>query len=230
MSMHNNIKHWWRDLFRYPAYQKPDASYDAYWEHRDMGALNSFQKERADFLLTKVHDGDSVLDVGCGDGRILAYLQAKNPTLHLSGVDGSPMALRIARERGLAVREGDIRDLASLGDAAVDHIVFFEVLEHIADSEALLAWAVAHASKAVVFSVPNTGFFTHRFRLLLGRFPLQWRAHPSEHVRFWTVQDMHWWLDQLGYRYELHTYEGVPFLNRLWPSLFAAGMIISIKS
>lgn len=230
MSIPSTIKHWLRDLFRYPNYRRIDQSYNDYWSQRDTGSLNSFQKERADFLLKKVNDGDSVLDVGCGDGRILIYLQAKSPTLHLSGIDGSPWALERARERGLDVREGDIRDVASLGDATADYIVLFEVLEHITTSEALLAWANAHVRKVIVFSVPNTGFFTHRLRLFLGRFPLQWRAHPSEYVRFWTMRDMRWWLDSLGYQYELHTYEGVPFLNRLWPSLFAAGMIISIKS
>jgi hypothetical protein len=42
------------------------------------------------------------------------------------------------------------------------------------------------------------------------------------------MRDMLWWLNQLGYRYELHAYEGVPFLNHIWPSLFAAGLLATI--
>ncbi len=201
-----------------------------YWNNRDVGSLNSFQKARGDFALAKFKDNDSVLDLGCGDGRILSYLHAKNPTLHLSGIDSSTVALKIARERGLDVHYGDIRNVESLGDVTTDHIILFEVLEHIINSEELLAWANVCARKTVMFSVPNTGFFIHRLRLLFGKFPLQWRASPSEHVRFWTVRDMRWWMNQLGYsNYELHSYEGVSFLNRIIPSLFAAGIIVTIK-
>jgi methionine biosynthesis protein MetW len=228
MSFKNDFKHWVRDLWRYPSFRPADASYDEYWSHRDMGSLNSFQKSRADFLLGRLHNGDSVLDIGCGDGRILAHLKAKRSSLHLTGIDGSPKALEIARERGLDVRQADIQDMASLGDLSADYITLFEVLEHMTDSESVLAWSCQHARKAVIFSVPNTGFIMHRLRLLLGRSPLQWRAHPAEHLRFWTMTDMQWWMKSLGYTSAVHGYEGVPLLNRIWPSLFAAGLIVVV--
>jgi methionine biosynthesis protein MetW len=229
MTMLNRTKHWMYDLFRYPAYRPADVSYDEYWAHRDTGPLNVFQKARADFLLKHLHDGSSVLDVGCGDGRILSYLKLHQPSLRVSGIDASPKALAVARERGLDVHHGDVRDTISLGRASADYILLLEVLEHMTDSEGLLAWAVAHAKRQVICSVPNTGFIVHRFRLLAGRFPLQWKAHPGEHVRFWTVRDMRWWLNSLGYHFTIHMYEGVPILNRLWPALFAAGMVITIS-
>ncbi len=229
MSFTNDIKHWFRDLFRYPRYHSSDASYDVYWSQRDMGQLNSFQKTRADYILSNIQNGDSVLDVGCGDGRTLAYIHEQRPAVHLRGVDSSPAALTIARERGLDVRPGDVEDLGTLGHDMYDYVVVFEVLEHMPNSEELLAWAVAHARKAVLISVPNTGFLMHRLRLLSGRFPLQWRAHPSEHVRFWTLRDMRWWLVALGYdRAQIVAYEGVPILNRIWPSLFGCGLIVSL--
>lgn len=229
MKIIRKIIRWYTALLLYPPYRPADASYDEYWSHRDMGSLNSFQKFRADFLLAQLHDGDSVLDVGCGDGRILAYLKAKRSGLHLVGVDGSPKALEIARGRGLEVRQADIRDQASLGDLSADYMILFEVLEHMTDSESLLAWAHRQARKATVFSVPNSGFIMHRLRLLLGRVPLQWRAHPAEHLRFWTATDMHWWLQSLGYTYTLHGYEGVSVLNHIWSSLFAAGLIVVVS-
>lgn len=229
MSFKNDLKHWVRDLFKYPSYHPVDELYDEYWLHRDMYSLNSYQKFRADFLLKIVSSGASILDVGCGDGRILAYLNGKNPTLNLAGVDSSVRALDLARERGLTVRRVDFRDPLSLGDPPTDYVVLFEILEHLTDSEKLLSWARGYAKKAVVFSVPNTGFIAHRLRLLFGRVPLQWRSHPAEHVRFWTATDMRWWLKSLDYPYELHAYEGVPVLNRLWPSLFAAGLIVVIR-
>ena len=230
MSILNKAKHWLRDMFRYPAMKSSGQSYDGYWSVRDMNALNSFQRRRAEYLLNLVSTDSSVLDVGCGDGRILAYLKERRPDLKLSGIDSSPAALKIAAGRGIDVSLIDLRKADELGRRPADFIILFEVLEHMSDSEGLLRWATENARHSVVFSVPNTGFITHRLRLLLGRFPLQWRADPAEHLRFWTMSDMAEWLKGLGFRYQLRGYEGVPYLCELWPSLFAEGLMVSLPT
>lgn len=224
----SSIRHWIRDLFRYPTYRSFDPSYDEYWTHRDVDAVSVYQRRRARMVMDVARDGDSVLDVGCGDGRMLAYIRKLSPNLRLFGIDNSPSALGVARSRGLHVDQIDLLKLTDV-EMHADIVTLFEVIEHFADSERLLAWAVAHARNAVLFSVPNSGFFTHRLRLLLGRFPLQWRAHPSEHLRFWTLRDMEWWLRQLDYEHTLIPYEGVPILNRMWPSLFAEGVVVVVR-
>ena len=67
-------------------------------------------------------------------------------------------------------------------------------------------------------------------RLLLGRFPLQWLAHPGEHLRFWTHVDFLWWANCLGYRVQTAIpYQGTPFLKRLWPNLFASGIVYVLE-
>lgn len=228
MSLPNKLKHWFRDLWRYPAYRPVDASYDTYWNSRDMNTLNSFQGERVRIIASRLTSGDSVLDVGCGDGRILEALSVVAQTISASGIDSSGEAIRIARERGLPVRQADIRNLEALNHDKVDWVLLLEVLEHMPESERILAWARAHARKGVFVSIPNTGFIVHRLRLLLGRFPLQWRAHPGEHVRFWTLRDAKWWLSSLGLSGSITCYEGIPLLNTLFPSLFAEGIILCI--
>lgn len=231
MGFLNHTKHYIRDLFRYPALQARDGNYDAYWHHRDVASLelNSYQRERVGLILRYgVQARDRVLDIGCGDGRVLAALKKAMVLKEAIGLDSSEVALEQARAKGLSAIKGDLQDLRSAPLA--DVVMFLEVLEHVPNSEELLTWAIAHADRTVIFSVPNTGFIMHRLRLLMGRFPLQWRAHPSEHLRFWTMHDMRWWLDQLDYRNaRIHTYEGIPVLNKLWPSLFAAGLLIIIN-
>lgn len=227
------LKNYIKDIFRYPKYYSPDEVYEVYWSKRDIHnpVLNSFQKNRADLLLSILKEGDSVLDIGCGNGNILVYVKNKIKLGRVLGVDTSATILEIAKKNGIEVIEKDIRNPRNLDDLnGFDIILFFEVLEHIMDSDAMLGWAMDRSSKGVIFSVPNTGFIMHRLRLLLGRFPLQWRAHPSEHVRFWTLRDMRWWLGELGYKNsKIYTYEGIPILNRIWPSLFSAGLFIFIK-
>jgi len=70
----------------------------------------------------------------------------------------------------------------------------------------------------------------YRLRLLFGKFPAQWRVHPGEHVRFWTARDLRWWLLAQGIEnYKIFYYEGIPLLNKIVPSLFAAGFVVYIQ-
>lgn len=231
--MLNKFKHYIRDLLRYPIYQRPDQAYETYWKSRDIATikLNSFQQKRAELLAKLIKDGDSVLDVGCGDGGILAYVREHAKPGRLLGIDSSTTVLEAARRRGLEVIQDDIRNPGQLGAVGhFDYVTLFEVLEHMVNAEELLDWSLHNARKEVVFSVPNTGFIFHRLRLLFGRFPLQWKAHPSEHVRFWTLRDMRWWLTQLDRgNARVRAYEGIPLLNRFWPALFARGIFVRIS-
>lgn len=217
-----------RDLIRYPSYRPLDESYDTYWSARDTNSLNAFQLERVRLISQHISDGDSILDIGCGDGRILDALKKTVAGIRVSGIDSSPQAIAAAGIRGIMVRQADLRDLSTIEHGPVDWVLALEVLEHVQNSEELLAWARSHARKGVIFSVPNTGFIMHRLRLLFGRFPLQWRVHPGEHIRFWTLRDMEWWLGSLDYNYTVTPYQGVPILNFLIPSLFSQGLFIVI--
>ncbi len=229
MSALNTLRHWARDLVRYPTFKPADASYDEYWSERDMdSALNAFQRDRVNYIAGLIGEADSVTDIGCGDGRILAELLRRKPRIVAFGIDSSNTALERARRRGISVLQTDIRKLQNLDLPLSDWVLLLEVIEHMVESEELIAFAQAHVRRGVIFSVPNTGFLTHRLRLLLGRFPLQWRAHPAEHVRFWTLRDMRYWLSSLHYAYSIEPYQGIPFLNRMWPSLFAAGLMVVI--
>lgn len=220
-------------IFSYPKLGTHDVSYDDYWRARGLDSklkLNSFQKKRADLTLKEVEKNRVVLDVGCGNGALLFYINGIKPMKKLIGVDVSEKALTLAKENNIETIKGDISKLEILEKLpSADYILMFEVIEHFPNSEDLINWANQHAKKGVFFSVPNTGFFAHRARLLLGRFPLQWRVNPSEHLRFWTVQDMKWWLKSLGFKnYILEIYEGIPLFNRIWPSLFGQGIWVFI--
>ncbi len=228
------LKQWVKLIFVYPKLKVHDASYDAYWQSRGLDSkvkLNSFQKKRVDLTLVYLDENSTILDIGCGNGALLAYLNRAKQMEKLIGVDVSEKALAFAKENNIETIKGDISSLEILEKLPLaDYILMFEVIEHFPNSEDLIKWAAKHAKKGVFFSVPNTGFFAHRLRLLLGRFPLQWRVNPSEHLRFWTVCDIKWWLRALGFEnYILEVYEGTPFLNKIWPSLFGQGIWVMIS-
>ena len=110
-----------------------------------------------------------------------------------------------------------------------DISVCFEVLEHLSSPENLIESMLKNTKVAIIFSVPNTGYIFHRLRLLFGSFPIQWRLNPGEHLRYWTKSDLNWWLNNIcsekNLKFNICTYEGLPFLNKLLPSLFSMGLI-----
>ncbi|MEK7659304.1 MAG: class I SAM-dependent methyltransferase [Patescibacteria group bacterium] len=231
----SKLKEWLKLIFSYPKLGVHDFSYDVYWQARGLNSktsLNSFQKKRANLTLQYLEKNSLVLDVGCGNGALLSYINNIKPMKKLIGIDVSEKALAFAKDNNIETINGDISKFDTLKNLpSADYILMFEVIEHFPNSEDLIRWAVINAKKGVFFSVPNTGFFVHRLRLLFGKFPLQWRVNPSEHLRFWTVKDIRWWLRELGLNsYNLKLYEGIPLLNKIWPSLFGQGIWVFIPT
>ncbi len=111
--------------------------------------------ERALWALRALpRDGTSVLDVGCGDGALLAEFAARRPGWTLAGVEIAQAAARIARTNLPAV---DVRvyDGTRLPwpDASFDAGLLSHVLEHVPDPPATLR-EVARVCGVVVVEVP----------------------------------------------------------------------------
>lgn len=234
------LKVWWHLMTGYPVetLRVIEAShYDEYWRSKragDLSRLSDWQKMRADIALRALPHAEAGLvigDIGSGPGSVLAYIVRSLPGARGIGYDLSALAVEHLQSLGFDGVEFDVRDPAQLSRIkAADYNLLFEIIEHVPHSEALLRAALASARRGVFVSIPNTGFVTYRLRLaLFGKVPLQWRLTPDEHLRFWTLKDLHWWLRALGYGdAQVWAYQGVPFLNRLWPSLFAAGLVAYI--
>ena len=208
------------------------VDYDLYWQRRGgirQRGLSAWQKERADIAARIIERGSSVIDLGAGDGSMLVYLREKI-NIKPIGIETSKDSLEALRQNGIETVEADINDFRALATLPeVDYITGFEVLEHTPNPEAILDALRGKARKGMIFSFPNTGYYLHRLRLLCGRFPLQWIAHPGEHLRFWTVADVRSWVPQTGYELcALVVYQGLPGLNKLLPTLFAQGIVISL--
>ncbi len=233
------LKLWYGDIFEYPRgvlRLEHNLDYNAYWEVKrgtSAGTLSDWQKTRADIILQELplDTQVSIGDIGCGEGSILKYIKEHTLISEATGYDNSVFVLQKANSIGIRTKMLDIRDdnqLANIEPA--DYMILLELLEHIPNSEKVLAAAYEKASRGVFLSFPNSGFFTYRLRLLFGKFPRQWINFPNEHLRFWTVRDIKWWLMALGYKkYHIHYYKGIPLLNTLWPALFAAGQVVFLE-
>jgi 2-polyprenyl-3-methyl-5-hydroxy-6-metoxy-1,4-benzoquinol methylase len=214
----------------YPPFSNSIVDYDKYWEKgKSFGPLNDFQLARAKFILKSIEHNDSILDLGSGDGAIINYLITKTQGIDFTVSDISDYSLSHLKNNFKNVIKIDLNNDQFNFDQ-YDYVFMLELLEHIMNPEALLMYSLDKSNKGVFFSVPNTGYIFYRLRLLFGRFPMQWRLHPSEHIRFWTKKDLVWWLNSLGIsNYEIKTYEGIPILNRINSALFSEAFVVYIK-
>ena len=96
-----------------------------------------------DRLLEVLPESGSVLDVGCGDGRLARMVQEARPALAISGID-----VLVRGTTHVPVERYDGRTLPR-GDGAVDVALFVDVLHHAEDPRRLLAEA-ARVARTVV--------------------------------------------------------------------------------
>lgn len=75
--------------------------------------------------------GGSLLDVGCGDGRITSVVAERVGATDVHGIEISPEAGRQAAERGVQVHPGDLCAPWPYADATFDVVHANQVIEHV---------------------------------------------------------------------------------------------------
>lgn len=173
---------------RGPAPYQSFSSYDQYWEQRQFRGIVKVEP-RWRIALRELPSFNSLLDIGCGDGGFLAFLNQYHPTAILEGIDISNRALELAHNKDIVARLHDVsRESLPI---KYDVITCFEALEHMADAESALKNISHSFSRRLIISIPNIGYIGCRLRLaLFGRFPLtRCIFHINEHLRHWTPKD-----------------------------------------
>lgn len=213
-------------------------SYDDYWTKRTASGDLPPLMPRYQLIAAEIPDGSTVLDIGCGDGSFLRYLQSTKPHCRTVGADISSIMINKLTTQGF---EGKLissdRPLQEQFDEYFDYVVMMEVIEHVHDAEGLTRQAARLARKRLYISIPNVGFVLHRLRLALcGRFPVtNVRCHMKEHIRFWTVKDFSEWIHHLGFTLiavSPQVGSNEPWLIRLlaktWPALMSKSVIYEV--
>mgnify|MGYP000098943862 CR=1 FL=1 len=143
-----------------------------------------------------------VLDVGCGDGALLAWLQA-HKQVDGRGIEIDQPSVHRAIAAGVPVIQGDVdSDLPHYPNASYDYVVLSQALQAMRDPRAVLLDLVRIGREAIV-SVPNFGHWRNRLYLALrGRMPVtktltyQWYDTPNIH--FCTLADFVSLVEKLG--------------------------------
>jgi methionine biosynthesis protein MetW len=147
-----------------------------------------------------------VLDIGCGDGALLAYL-ASEKGVDARGVELSQYGVNACVTQGLSVIQGDAdSDLDAYPAGAFDVVVLSQTLQATRQPRRVLETLLRIGERAIV-SFPNFGFWRVRAHLLLrGRMPVTpllthaWYDTPNIHLC--TIRDFVALCDEIGGRIE----------------------------
>lgn len=149
-----------------------------------------------------VEPGSRVLDVGCGDGALLAYL-ATEKGVDGRGIELSQAGVNAAVSRGLSVVQGNAdQDLADYPDGAFDVAILSQTLQATRKPRRVLQNLVRIGRRAIV-SFPNFGHWRIRLSLLLrGRMPvnelLPYAWYDTPNIHHCTIVDFVELCDEMG--------------------------------
>ena len=137
--------------------------------------------------------GSRVLDLGCGDGAMLAYLQ------QVRGCSGYGIEIADANvlacvKRGVNVIQLNLDEGLSLfDDASFDVVLQIDTLQHLRNAEVMLR-ETARVGRIGIVAFPNFAHWPNRLSVLRGRMPVtrrlpyQWYDTPN--IRVGTHADL----------------------------------------
>ena len=139
-----------------------------------------------------IRPGASVLDLGCGDGALLAHLQ-ETRGIRGYGVENAPENVIACLARGVNVIQIDLdAGLSGFDTGSFDHVILSQTLQAMQNTSSVLMEMLRVGREGIV-SFPNFGYWRNRVQVLLGRMPvspdLPHSWHDTPNVHLCTLQD-----------------------------------------
>jgi methionine biosynthesis protein MetW len=144
--------------------------------------------QRYDFELIAswIPERARVLDLGCGDGVLLAGLMATHGVKGY-GIEIDDANVLASVKNGVSVVQSDIEaGLASFGDGAFDFVILSQTLQAMRDAERVLNEMLRVGREGIV-TFPNFGYWRHRLDILRGRMPVS-KTLPHD---WWNTPNIH---------------------------------------
>ncbi|WP_119964151.1 methionine biosynthesis protein MetW [Simplicispira lacusdiani] len=150
------------------------------------------EKATMEALARLVPQGSRVLDLGCGDGSMLDYLQRERGCSGY-GIEIADANVLACVRRGVNVIQLNLDEgLAMFGDASFDVVLQIDTLQHLRNAEVMLR-ETARVGRTGIVAFPNFAHWPNRLSVLRGRMPVtrrlpyQWYDTPN--IRVGTYKD-----------------------------------------
>lgn len=164
--------------FYYPFELAGDGDFYAELSEHYKGYYNPWKWEHAK-AAAFIHEGDEVLEIGCGNGYFLKEIQKKGAkTL---GLDLNPQAIEKGRKLGVTITDQPIADHAATHTAAYDVVCAFQLFEHVNDVGQFLKDAIAclKTGGKLIIGVPNND------SAIFSKDPYHTLNLPPHHMLLW---------------------------------------------
>lgn len=153
------------------------------------------------FIAHWVRETSHVLDLGCGDGVMLDYLQTDKRCIAY-GVEIDDNKIPRCISRGVSVIQQDLEGgLAMFADNAFDTVLCLSALQMMKNVEGILS-DIARVGRDAIVSFPNFAYWPHRVSLLRGRMPvsksLPYEWYDTPNVRCATIKDFEELANKVG--------------------------------
>ena len=150
------------------------------------------EKATMQALARLVPEGSRVLDLGCGDGSMLDYLQRARGCSGY-GIEIADANVLACVRRGVNVIQLNLDEgLAMFGDNSFDVVLQIDTLQHLRNAEVMLR-ETARVGRTGIVAFPNFAHWPNRLSVLRGRMPVtrrlpyQWYDTPN--IRVGTYKD-----------------------------------------
>jgi methionine biosynthesis protein MetW len=190
---------------------------------------------RSDFAMISqlVAPGTKVLDLGCGEGELLAWL-VENKNVEARGVEISGQKVQRAIARGVSVYQGDIdQGLADYPDQIFDYVILSQTLQESRRPLRVLREMLRVGRRAII-AFPNFGHWRVRLaHLWTGRapqtrlFPHEWYDSPNIH--FLTIDDFEALAERETWAVERRIFLSGDSTIRVFPNLMAELAVFLIR-
>jgi methionine biosynthesis protein MetW len=151
-----------------------------------------------------VQPGSKVLDLGCGEGELLTYLQEKRSVL-ATGIEKDEAKVAHCIERGLSVLQGDINaEIRDYPDQSFDYVILSRTLQQVYAPDELIR-SLLRVGKRGIVSFPNFSYWRVRLQLLSSGYapvteqlPYEWYDTPN--IRVITLRDFMKFSRDVGFK------------------------------
>lgn len=197
--------------------------------------LRRFELNRYDLASQVASGGDSLLDIGCGDGDLLFRL--KDKYREVWGVDIAASRInriieKVGSQSSIHVRVEDVSKQLSFNDGSFDTITAIAILEHIFDPYYFVkeCHRLLRKGGALIVEVPNVAWLPNRIRLLLGKLPVTSsgiEGWDGGHLHYFTRASLKKLFQDEGFKVVKITNGGIfARPRRTWGSLLGADIVV----
>jgi methionine biosynthesis protein MetW len=182
-------------------------------------------------IASLVPPGARVLDLGCGDGALLAHLrEARGCTGY--GIEIDDAHVLACLKRGLDVLQFNLEDgLSMFADDSFDVVLQIDTLPHLRNVETMLR-ETARVGRSAIVAFPNFAHWPNRLRVLTGRMPvtkrLPYEWYDTPNIRVGTFADF----EVLARRMGLHVEDAFGLeegrVVRTLPNLLASTAVFKL--